>query len=145
MAGDGGDPTAADDQVLYVVSLLWSALSPDDVQRLERGNKAVLDFCREASIECKQYLPHYTSQDGWQQHFGAKWGRIAELKDKYDPHTIVLFVWACLTYKPYFFSQRTLFFSHTKSANSTFSHDLSVKQAKTNKTNVRAPIGSHPK
>jgi len=27
-----------------------------------------------------------------------------------------------LAYKPYFFSQRTVFFSHNKSANSTFSH-----------------------
>ena len=37
-----------------------------------------------------------------------------------------------LAYKPYFFSQRIIFFSHNKSANSTFSHDLSVKQAQTN-------------
>jgi len=36
-------------------------------------------------------------------------------------------------YKPYFFSQRTIFFSHTKSANSTFSHASSAKQAQTNK------------
>ena len=34
----------------------------------------------------------------------------------------------CLAYKPYFFSQRTIFFSHNKSANSTFSHGLSTKQ-----------------
>jgi len=33
-----------------------------------------------------------------------------------------------LAYKPYFFSQRTVFFSHNKSANSTFSHDLSAKR-----------------
>ena len=33
-----------------------------------------------------------------------------------------------LAYKPYFFSQRTIFFSHNKSANSTFSHDLSAKR-----------------
>ena len=31
--------------------------------------------------------------------------------------------------RPYFFSQQTVLFSHTKSANSTFSHGLSVKQA----------------
>ena len=45
-----------------------------------------------------------------------------------------LFAWACLAYKPYFFSQRTVFFSHTKSVNGTFSHDLSVKQAQVNRT-----------
>jgi len=33
-----------------------------------------------------------------------------------------------LVYKPYFFSQRTIFFSHNKLANSTFSHSLSAKQ-----------------
>ena len=32
-----------------------------------------------------------------------------------------------LAYKPYFFSQQTIFFSHNKSANSTFSHGLSAK------------------
>jgi hypothetical protein len=35
-----------------------------------------------------------------------------------------------LSYKPYFFSERTMFFSHNKSANSTFSHGLSVKRTK---------------
>ena len=33
-----------------------------------------------------------------------------------------------LAYKPYFFSQRTIFFSYNKSVNSTFSHSLSIKQ-----------------
>ena len=32
-----------------------------------------------------------------------------------------------LAYKPYFFSQRIIFFSHNKLANSTFSHGLSAK------------------
>ena len=32
-------------------------------------------------------------------------------------------VLSAMVYKPYFFSQRTVFFSHNKSANSTFSHD----------------------
>jgi len=47
--------------------------------------------------------------------------------------TYALLVWACLAYKPYFFSQQIIFFSHTKSANSTFSHDLSAKQAQINR------------
>ena len=33
-----------------------------------------------------------------------------------------------LAYKPYFFTQRTIFFSHNKSTNSTFSHGLSAKR-----------------
>ena len=39
----------------------------------------------------------------------------------------ILFTWTCLAYKPYFFSQRIIFFSHTKSVNNTFSHGLSAK------------------
>jgi cytokinin dehydrogenase len=81
--------TNDDDEVFYAVSFLWSALSADDVPQLERWNKAVLDFCDRSGIECKQYLPHYTSQDGWRRHFGAKWGRIAELKARYDPRTLL--------------------------------------------------------
>ena len=33
-----------------------------------------------------------------------------------------------LAYKPYFFSQRIVFFSHNKSANNTFGHGLSTKR-----------------
>jgi len=33
-----------------------------------------------------------------------------------------------LSYEPYYFSERTVFFSHNKSANSTFSHGFSAKQ-----------------
>ena len=47
---------------------------------------------------------------------------------------VVLLGW--LTYKPYFFSQRIIFFSHAKSINNTFSHGLSVKQTQTNRTVV---------
>ncbi|KAL6888908.1 hypothetical protein ACP4OV_009934 [Aristida adscensionis] len=84
-------PVAADeeDDVFYAVGLLWSAMSVDDVEQLEKLNESVLEFCNQAGIGCKQYLPHYKSQEGWQQHFGAKWGRIAELKAQYDPHMIL--------------------------------------------------------
>jgi cytokinin dehydrogenase len=78
-----------DDDVFYAVSLLWSAFSIDEVMKLERENESVMEFCDKAGIKCKQYLPHYTSQDGWQQHFGAKWGKITELKAKYDPQAIL--------------------------------------------------------
>ena len=35
-----------------------------------------------------------------------------------------LFAWSYLAYKPWLIRQRTVFFSHTKLANSTFSHGL---------------------
>jgi len=40
-----------------------------------------------------------------------------------------------LVYKPYFFNQQTIFFSHIKLANDTFSYDLSAKQTQTNRAN----------
>ncbi|OEL16884.1 Cytokinin dehydrogenase 7 [Dichanthelium oligosanthes] len=78
-----------DEEVFYAVSLLWSALSVDDVEQLEKANESVLDLCAQTGIECKQYLPHHTSQDGWQRYFGAKWGKVAELKAQYDPQAIL--------------------------------------------------------
>ncbi|XP_044409380.1 cytokinin dehydrogenase 7-like [Triticum aestivum] len=80
-------PTGGD--VFYTVGLLRSALSADELERLQRENQSVLPFCDKEGIECKQYLPYYTSQDGWQRHFGAKWSNIAQLKAKYDPHAIM--------------------------------------------------------
>jgi hypothetical protein len=38
----------------------------------------------------------------------------------------------CSFYKPYFFSERTVFFFHNKSANSAFSHDVSAKRTELN-------------
>ncbi|KAL6888907.1 hypothetical protein ACP4OV_009933 [Aristida adscensionis] len=78
-----------DDGVFYAVSLLWSAMSADNLEQLEKLNESVMEFCDQANIGYKQYLPHYTSQDGWQQHFGVKWDKIIELKAKYDPHMIL--------------------------------------------------------
>uniref|UniRef100_A0A0E0JXE2 cytokinin dehydrogenase n=1 Tax=Oryza punctata TaxID=4537 RepID=A0A0E0JXE2_ORYPU len=80
---------SGNDDVFYVVGLLRSAVAPGDVERLERENGEVLAFCDNEGIGCKQYLPHYASQDGWQSHFGVKWSRVAELKAKYDPHGIL--------------------------------------------------------
>ncbi|BAS77694.1 cytokinin dehydrogenase 6 [Oryza sativa Japonica Group] len=80
---------SGNDDMFYVVGLLRSAVVPGDVERLERENEAVLAFCDNEGIGCKQYLPHYASQDGWRSHFGAKWSRVTELKVKYDPYGIL--------------------------------------------------------
>ncbi|KAF8652107.1 hypothetical protein HU200_063055 [Digitaria exilis] len=78
-----------DDDVFYAIGLLRSAVAAGDLERLERENAAVLDFCDQESVGCKQYLPHHASQDGWRRHFGEKWDRIAALKRKYDPLAIL--------------------------------------------------------
>jgi len=47
-------------------------------------------------------------------------------KKKKVSYEATMFVWACLAYKPYFSSQRTIFFSQTKSANGTFNHGSQI-------------------
>jgi cytokinin dehydrogenase len=81
--------TPHEDDVFYAVGLLRSAVDNGDLERLERENEAVLEFCDQADIGCKQYLPHHASQEGWRRHFGPKWGRVTELKAKYDPRAIL--------------------------------------------------------
>ncbi|XBI46489.1 hypothetical protein VPH35_110733 [Triticum aestivum] len=66
-------PTGED--AFYTVGLLRSALSADELERLQRENQSVLTFCNKEGIESKQYLPHYT--------------KISQLKTKYDPHMIM--------------------------------------------------------
>ena len=78
-------PTA-DEDVFYAVSLLWSALSADDVEQLEKMNELVLDLCARTGMECKQYLPHHTSQDGWLRHFGVKWNKRRSMIPKQYYH-----------------------------------------------------------
>uniref|UniRef100_A0A0E0LCV2 cytokinin dehydrogenase n=1 Tax=Oryza punctata TaxID=4537 RepID=A0A0E0LCV2_ORYPU len=80
-----------DEDVFYAVGLLRSAVAGgSDVEQLERENAAVLELCDLAGgIGCRQYLPHHASRDGWRRHFGAKWGRVAELKARYDPRAIL--------------------------------------------------------
>nr|CAB3468247.1 unnamed protein product [Digitaria exilis] len=78
-----------DEDVFYAVGLLRSVVAAGDLERLEKENAAVLEFCDRESVGCKQYLPHHASQDGWRRHFGEKWDRIAALKRRYDPLAIL--------------------------------------------------------
>ena len=52
--------------------------------------------------------------------------RMPDFRDPFIQVPILLFT-VRLAYKPYFFSQRTVFFSHNKSTNGTFSHGLLAK------------------
>lgn len=81
--------TPDEEDVFYAVGLLRSAVAAGDLERLERENAAVLEFCHREGIGCKQYLPSHASRDGWRRHFGEKWSRFAALKRKYDPRAIL--------------------------------------------------------
>lgn len=78
------------EDTFYLVAFLRSALpdSGDPTQSLEylsRQNKKILEFCDDAGIEIKQYLPDHRSRAEWARHFGPKWGRFLRQKGQFDP------------------------------------------------------------
>ncbi|GMN35623.1 hypothetical protein TIFTF001_005415 [Ficus carica] len=82
-----------DEEVFYLVALLRSALeSGDETQSLEYlrdQNRQILRFCAKAGIKAKQYLPHYTTQQEWVDHFGDKWDQFHKRKMEFDPRHIL--------------------------------------------------------
>ncbi|XP_042509626.1 cytokinin dehydrogenase 6-like [Macadamia integrifolia] len=87
------------EEIFYCVGLLHSSPNvtttldecKEDHQYLvlEEHNKKILEFCEEASIEVKQYLPNYRSRAEWMNHFGPKWEVFKERKNKFDPLAIL--------------------------------------------------------
>ncbi|KAI9201683.1 hypothetical protein LWI28_027348 [Acer negundo] len=82
-----------DEDVFYLVALLRSALDTgEDIHSLEylsNQNRQVLRFCDDTGIKVKHYLPHYTTQEEWMDHFGDKWGRFNQRKMEFDPRHIM--------------------------------------------------------
>ncbi|ONK75836.1 uncharacterized protein A4U43_C03F21070 [Asparagus officinalis] len=64
------------EEVFYLVAFLRTAV-PDSVepsQQLEylsHQNQRILDFCNDAAIDIKQYLPNYSTLDDWRRHRGS--------------------------------------------------------------------------
>lgn len=81
------------DDVFYLVALLRSALDngkpTQSLEYLNNQNNQILAFCLEEGIEVKQYLPHYTTEEDWAEHFGDKWSEFQRRKMKFDPHHIL--------------------------------------------------------
>lgn len=82
-----------DEEVFYLVALLRSALdNAEETQTLEylsNQNRQILRFCDDSGIKIKQYLPHYTTQQEWMDHFGDKWSKIYHRKIEFDPKHIL--------------------------------------------------------
>ncbi|XP_026662638.1 cytokinin dehydrogenase 6-like [Phoenix dactylifera] len=76
-----------DEEIFYSIGLLRSGVHA--WERLENQNKEILHFCNQAGISHKQYLPHYTTQADWMEHFGSKWETIVERKRRYDPKSLL--------------------------------------------------------
>ncbi|KAM7518213.1 hypothetical protein LguiB_017175 [Lonicera macranthoides] len=81
------------EEVFYLVALLRSALdNGEETQSLEylkNQNSRILRFCENERIKIKQYLPHYTTQQQWMDHFEEKWSRIYHMKMEFDPRHIL--------------------------------------------------------
>ncbi|TVU21444.1 hypothetical protein EJB05_31077, partial [Eragrostis curvula] len=75
--------------VFYAVALLFTAVTPADVTRLEAQTQKILRFMDQAGIGYKEYLSHYTTRGEWIRHFGNKWSRFVEMKNKYDPKKLL--------------------------------------------------------
>ncbi|GKV46959.1 hypothetical protein SLEP1_g53916 [Rubroshorea leprosula] len=82
-----------EEDVFYLVALLRSALDDGEemhsLEYLTSQNREILRFCDEAGIKVKQYLPHYTTQEEWTEHFGNKWDRFYQRKMEFDPRQIL--------------------------------------------------------
>lgn len=81
------------EEVFYLVALLRSALENGEetqsLQYLIDQNKKILKFCKERKIAMKQYLPHYTTQHEWKDHFGDRWDQFYKMKMQFDPKHIL--------------------------------------------------------
>ena len=82
-----------DEEVFYLVALLRSALENGEetqsLQYLTNQNEKILKFCKEEKIAMKQYLPHYTTQQEWKDHFGDRWDQFYKMKVQFDPKHIL--------------------------------------------------------
>ncbi|KAM5547372.1 cytokinin dehydrogenase 2-like [Rosa sericea] len=77
-----------EENVFYVVALLHSS-ELTEWQRFDEVNAEILQFCNDAGIMIKQYLPHYEIQQDWIDHFGSKLQSFQKMKVKYDPNKIL--------------------------------------------------------
>ncbi|CAN4122902.1 unnamed protein product [Withania somnifera] len=83
-----------EEDVFYLVAFLRSALDNGDESQtldyLSNQNYEILKFCEDEKINVKQYLPHYTNQREWRDHFGEKyWTRFQQRKFEFDPRHIL--------------------------------------------------------
>ncbi|KAH7657477.1 cytokinin dehydrogenase protein [Dioscorea alata] len=76
-----------EEEIFYSIGLLRSGLH--DLEYLEKQNKEILHFCDQQGIRFKQYLPRYSTQAEWMNHFGSKWDAFVQMKMKYDPRAIL--------------------------------------------------------
>ena len=82
-----------DEDIFYLVGFLSSVVpsstGADGLDDILMQNQKILNFCKSARLGVKQYLPHYTIQEEWKEHFGSRWEIFARRKSTYDPLAIL--------------------------------------------------------
>ncbi|XP_027352188.1 cytokinin dehydrogenase 1 [Abrus precatorius] len=78
-----------EEDVFYLVAFLSSAVpfssGANSLEYIISQNKRIIEFCSNAQLRVKQYLPHYSTQEEWKVHFGSQWKAFVERKRAYDP------------------------------------------------------------
>ncbi|XP_061361756.1 cytokinin dehydrogenase 3-like [Gastrolobium bilobum] len=77
-----------DEDVFYIVSLLHST-GFDKVEAFQAQNQQILQFCADADIGIKEYLPQNKTHEEWVEQFGPKWEVFKERKGHFDPKRIL--------------------------------------------------------
>lgn len=77
------------ENVVFVVAILRSAnpntCSTKCLKGLLHQNRLIVEAATNPRIGAKQYLPHYSHQGLWSEHFGGRWNRFLARKSKFDP------------------------------------------------------------
>ncbi|XP_061361731.1 cytokinin dehydrogenase 3-like [Gastrolobium bilobum] len=77
-----------DEDVFYAVGFLHSS-GFENWKAYDAQNREILEFCSDAGIKVKQYLPNHSTQEDWANHFGNKWRSFLERKHQFDPRMIL--------------------------------------------------------
>jgi len=78
-----------EDDIFYAVGFLHSS-GFDNWKAFDAQNKEILQFCNHAGINYKLYLPHYSTQEEWTNHFGPKkWKTFSQRKNQFDPRMVL--------------------------------------------------------
>ncbi|KAG0479073.1 hypothetical protein HPP92_013792 [Vanilla planifolia] len=81
-----------DEEIFYLVAFLSSAPTSSGQDILTQAlmqNEKILQFCKKANIQIKQYLPYINTQEEWQTHYGQRWDTFVQRKLSYDPLAIL--------------------------------------------------------
>lgn len=81
-----------DGEIFYLVALLrFCCPHPKGLsaEEMVAQNQEIVQFCHDKGLDFKLYLPHYTSKEGWKNHFGDQWTRFQERKATFDPMAIL--------------------------------------------------------